>query len=143
MKLILRQESRLQNAIEIFVALLFGGVGYYGLEILFRGHSHPSMALCGAVCFFFIDRLNAAYPRLLLPLKALFSCFFITAVELLAGCILNLWCGLEIWNYNELPLNFWGQICLPFCVVWFLLCFPVCLLNRLMRYALFYDYGRG
>lgn len=119
--------------------LLTGGVLYCALEMLFRGHTHISMAVCGALCFLLIYRLNEEKPRLLLPLRALLSASLITGVEFLAGCILNLWLRLGVWDYSSMPYQFLGQICLPFFCLWFLLAFPACLLCTLIRRGVFYE----
>ena len=44
----------------------------------------------------------------------------ILAVEFVSGCIVNLLFGLNCWNYNNYPYNVFGQICLPFGILWFL-----------------------
>ena len=46
---------------------------------------------------------------------------FVTAMELVVGVPLNLFMGLNIWDYSQVPFNFLGQICLPFTVLWFFL----------------------
>ena len=135
--LILRKNSA-QKVTELLLLLLTGGVVYYGLEVWFRGWSHWSMAVCGAVCFLAIYRMNEAFPRLLLPVRALAGSAIITAAEFITGCIVNLWLGLDVWDYSDLPCQFLGQICLPFSVLWFLLCIPVCGISRLIRRTVFY-----
>lgn len=122
---------------ELFFLFLSGGVLYYGLEILWRGYSHWTMALGGAVCFFLIYRINEHLRFLSLPLRALLGAASITATEFLIGCICNLWLGWKIWDYSGLPYHILGQICLPFSLLWFLLCFPVCGLCRLIRRKVF------
>ena len=125
---------------ELPLLLLIGGVLYCALEILFRGHTHISMALCGAICFLLIYRLNQEKPRLLLPIRALLAAALITGVEFLAGCILNLWLGLGVWDYSDLPYQILGQICLPFFILWFLLGIPACLLcTAIRRYVCYED----
>lgn len=124
---------------ELPLLLLTGGVLYCTLEILFRGYTHISMALCGAVCFLLIYRLNQEKPHLLLPIRALLSAAIITGVEFVAGCILNLWLDLGIWDYSDLPYHVLGQICLPFFILWFLLGIPACLLCTLIRKYIFYE----
>ncbi|MBQ2734431.1 MAG: hypothetical protein IJF33_01225 [Clostridia bacterium] len=126
-----------QKVTEAVFVCLFGGVIYYGIEVIWKGTSHWSMALCGALCFWFLYRMNRLHFRLPLPLRALAGTLFITAVELIAGCILNVGLGWDIWNYSELPLNFLGQICLPFSVLWFLLCFPCAFISYLIRRVVF------
>lgn len=123
--------------LELPLLLLCGGVGYYGIETLFRGYSHWSMAICGAICFLGIYRINERWLFLPLWVRATICAGLITSVELAAGCILNLWLGLGVWNYSEVPLNLWGQICLPFFVLWFLLSLGAAGLCRLIRKQIF------
>lgn len=130
-------QSPFQKPLEASFALLFGGVCYYGLEVLWRGWSHPAMALCGAICFLFIYQLNQRYPRLSLLSRTLAGALFITVMELIFGCILNLQLGLNIWDYSDMPYNLLGQICLSYSAVWFLLCFPACGICRLIRRKVF------
>ena len=131
------RENPFQKPVEASLVLLCGGVLYYMLELLWRGRSHWSMALCGGLCFWFLYRMNRAYPRVPLPLRALGGALIITAVELIAGCILNLGLGLAVWDYSDMPLHFLGQICLPFSIIWFLLCFPISGLAYLIRRTVF------
>ena len=50
---------------------------------------------------------------------------FYTAAELAAGLVLNIWLGLDIWDYSALPCNLMGQICVRFTALWCLLAGPV------------------
>ena len=45
----------------------------------------------------------------------------ITLYEFIAGTILNIVLGLNVWDYSNLPLNILGQICLPFSIIWYFL----------------------
>ena len=111
-----------------FVLLfVIGAVGYYSLEVLFRGFSHWSMALCGGLCLCLIYLANRRLAHRPLLLRALTGALIITAVEFAAGCILNLYLHWGIWDYSHLPLNLWGQITPVFSGLWFLLCIPVCI----------------
>ena len=89
-----------------------GGSAYVGLEVLFRGRSHGSMFLAGGSCFLLLGRLRT----LPLPLQALAGSGIITAVELATGLVFNR--DHRVWDYRDLPLNFRGQICLPFSLLW-------------------------
>jgi len=104
--------------------LLFfiGGVGYMALEWLWRGWSHSSMFLAGGLCFLLLGKLNATRPRLPLPLRGLTGAGIITMVELLAGLVFNRDYG--VWDYRGLPMNYHGQICLRFFLLWILLSLP-------------------
>lgn len=42
----------------------------------------------------------------------------ITGVELVFGLIFNRALGMGVWDYSRVPLNLWGQICLPFTLIW-------------------------
>lgn len=93
-----------------------GGLSYVGLELLWRGRSHGSMFLAGGCCFLLLGKLNRVQPRLPLPARALAGAGIITSVELLAGLLFNRSYG--VWDYRQMPLNFHGQICLPFSLIW-------------------------
>ncbi len=93
-----------------------GGWGYVGLEMLWRGRSHYSMLLAGGVCFLLLGQLQARYPRLPTILKGAAGAAVITAVELAAGLLFNR--GYQVWDYRQMPLQFLGQICLPFTLLW-------------------------
>ena len=125
----------------LFFALLFGvgAVGYFLIEILFRGFSHWTMAICGGICLCLIYLANQRLAGHSLVLRALCGALIITAVEFAAGCLLNLYLGWEIWNYSMLPLNLFGQISALFSGLWFLLSIPVCIACSLLdRIALHY-----
>jgi len=38
--------------------------------------------------------------------------------------IFNILLEKNVWDYSHIPLNFLGQICLPFSGAWFMLYFP-------------------
>lgn len=96
---------------------LIGGSSYVGLELLWRGRSHVSMFLAGGLCFLLLGQLGRCKPRLSLPLRGAMGAMVITSVELLAGLLFNR--DYSVWDYRTLPLNFHGQVCLPFTLLWF------------------------
>ena len=93
-----------------------GGGAYVGLELLWRGRSHWTMFLLGGGCFLAIGQLGRQRPRRSLPLRAVLGSGICTAGELVTGLVFNR--GYEIWDYRALPLNYRGQICLPFTLLW-------------------------
>ena len=103
--------------------LLFylGGMAYAGLELLWRGRTHGSMFLLGGGCFLMLGKIR----RFSLPLsvKMLLGTVGITTGELLTGMAVNR--DYSVWDYRSLPLNFMGQICLRYSLLWI----PVCLLG--------------
>ena len=66
----------------VFAALL-GGIGYPMLEILYRGRTHKSMALAGALALPYL-RWCARFP-ISRPLRALAGALGITALEAFIG----------------------------------------------------------
>lgn len=55
--------------------------------------------------------------------KCLFGAVIITAVEFIFGIIFNILLDMNVWNYENVPFNILGQICLPYSILWFGLCF--------------------
>ena len=51
-----------------------------------------------------------------MPLQALAGAGNITGVELLAGMLANK--EYTVWDYRHMPMNYRGQICLPFTLLW-------------------------
>ncbi|MEG2769330.1 MAG: hypothetical protein RR902_00765 [Oscillospiraceae bacterium] len=109
---------------------LIGAVGYPLIEVLWRGFTHPSMAIVGGVCLVLIGELSRNLPHVSLFLKCTLGAFLITGIEFLAGVVFNIILGENVWNYNMEPFNFLGQICLMYTSLWFLLCIPLFALPR-------------
>jgi len=118
---------------------LFGGLAYYHIEVLWRGHSHMAMAVVGGLCFVLIGLINESLLHRGMPLvsQMTIAAGIITFVELVAGLILNRWLGLAIWDYSNLPLNLWGQICPQFFGVWWMLSLIGITLDDYIRYWFF------
>lgn len=123
-----------------FCVYVFGGLSYGILELLWRSETHISMFFVGGLCFLTIEiieryRLFGGSIILQAPLCAL----CITAVELLSGLLVNRTMHLEVWDYSSLPLNLWGQICLPFSALWLCVSFPAEIAARGIRKYIFGD----
>lgn len=117
---------------------LWGGFLYFSIEILWRGYSHPSMFFVGGLCFYLVGEINNVFPWSLgLLWQSLMGAAIITATELISGLILNVWLGLGVWDYSDLPLNFLGQICLPFSVMWIALAGVAICFDDYLRWRLF------
>ncbi|NLL45437.1 MAG: hypothetical protein GX250_01335 [Clostridiales bacterium] len=99
-----------------------GGSTYGAIELLFRGFTHWSMLLAGGVCFCLMYKISG------MPIKRwrkwLLGAVVITTVEFVAGAIVNIWLRWGVWDYSGHPLNLFGQVCLLFTLLWFLLCIP-------------------
>ena len=88
---------------------LLGAFVYSLLEIVCRGYTHWTMTLTGGTAAVGLYLLHAAAP----PKTLLLQC--------LCGALVMGW---NVWDYSSMPLNLYGQICLPFSGLWFLLCIP-------------------
>ena len=95
---------------------LTGGSTYVGMELLWRGRSHSSMFLAGGLCLLLIGHLEQVEPKLPLPLRILTGAGIITMTELGLGLAFNR--DFSVWDYRDMPGNYLGQICLPFCLAW-------------------------
>ncbi|MEG1504729.1 MAG: hypothetical protein RR369_00105 [Lachnospiraceae bacterium] len=100
-----------------------GGCIYYGVECLFRGFSHWTMFLLGGVCFFFCT-FQGIWLKWSDPFwKQLLRCMiFVTACEFITGIIVNKWLCWQVWDYTDLPFQLFGQICIPFMLIFSGLC---------------------
>ena len=94
----------------------FGGGLYGALELLWRGRTHWSMLVTGGLCFVMIGQLGKVTPPLSLLPRTLAGAGIITMLELCCGMIVNR--SYTIWDYRQMPMNFHGQICLPFTLLW-------------------------
>ena len=98
------------------------------------------MFFAGGVCFLLLGWLKTTFPRLKLPLRGIVGAFMITMVELTTGLLFNR--NYRVWDYRHLPLNFRGQICLPFFLLWIPLSLGAMGLYRLINSALGLPKGR-
>lgn len=106
------------------VLFYLGGAAYMTLEFIWRGRSHGSMFLLGGCCFLMLGRLRkTALP---LPVQTLLGATGITGLELLTGLSVNR--DYTIWDYRQMPLQYRGQICLPYSLLWV----PVSLMGMLL-----------
>ena len=113
----------MKKLLKIIAVGTFGAVCYGCIEVIKRGFSHISMGLLAAVSMIVIHELNGEHRsgRMMLIYALIISMLFITSGELLTGEILNRHLGMKIWNYQRLPLNFDGQICLRYSLAWLML----------------------
>ena len=107
-----------------------GGLGYVGIEMLWRGRSHWSMFLVGGVCFVLMGGIHTALSHRPLLLRCGVCAAAVTAVELASGCILNRWLGLGVWDYSGAWGNILGQVCLGYSLLWLLLSVAACPLYK-------------
>jgi uncharacterized membrane protein len=103
-----------------------GGMCYAGLELLWRGFSHGSMFVLGGICFVLVGNLKRLRPGKKLPARVTEAALIITLLELGCGLLVNR--SYRVWDYRNMPLNVFGQICLPFTLLWIPVSFVAMLL---------------
>ena len=95
-----------------------GGVGYGLLEILWRGRTHWSMLLAGGICSVLFSQIAQRFRRRSRLYKAALCAVGVTAVELVFGVVFNMILKMKVWDYSRVPLNFLGQICPLYTLLW-------------------------
>ncbi|MCD7730722.1 MAG: putative ABC transporter permease [Oscillospiraceae bacterium] len=126
----MRAAKRIREDIMLF---LFGGILYSLIEICFRGFTHWTMTVTGGLCFMIIYRHYEGNPNESMLSKCLYGMFVITAFEFAVGCAVNLMFRWNVWDYSALPFNLFGQVCLLFSALWFLLSVPIVWLCAVFR----------
>lgn len=103
------------------IFFILGGIGYGIIELLWRGRTHWSMLLAGGLCFMIFSLVADKFRNRSLLLKAVLCAVAVTAVELVFGIIFNIMFKMHVWDYSGVPLNFLGQICPRYTLLWGLL----------------------
>lgn len=126
------------HAFKALVLFLCGGSMYAVIELLWRGHTHWTMAIIGGLCFLLVGGINNILPcSIPLLLQAFLGGLIVTLVEFASGLMLNVWLGLELWDYSGMPGNFLGQICPQFTLAWCGLSFVAIIADDYLRHWLF------
>ena len=128
-----------QSKIKKYEFLFFVGATIYVIiEKLYRGYSHWTMFLLGGICFIALGLINEVIPwDMSLLLQMFIGGAIITVLELITGCVVNLWFGWNVWDYSELPFNLWGQISLFSSIVWVGLSLVGIVLDDFIRWKFF------
>lgn len=107
----------------------WGGTVYFFMEVIYKSmKGRPesiswTMLMLAIVLCIPLERAGSELPwECSLWLQALIAMLLITLTELASGLVLNVLLGLSIWDYSNVPFNLYGQICLPFCVLWYFVC---------------------
>lgn len=134
--------TRWGKAVLSMLLWTWGGTVYFLLEVAYKtATGHPeriswTMLVLAILLCVPVERCGEQLPwECPLWLQALSCAALVTVTELAAGLILNVWLGLNVWDYSALPLNFLGQICLPFALAWCGLCLLFIPAFDWMRYS--------
>ena len=125
-----KSNYQLSNFLLSWLLWTWGGTLYFFMEVVYKtaiGHQDQiswTMIIVAFILCIPLERFGDELPwEMPMVLQCLISCVAITVTELIAGLVLNVWLGLNVWDYSELPFNFMGQICLQFSALWFVLSF--------------------
>ena len=108
---------------EYLVLWAIGGCIYYGIEMIFRGFSHWSMFILGGLCMQFFTWQGQITDWKDSLFRQILRCtIFVVSMEFVTGIIVNQWYHMNVWDYSSMPFQLFGQICLPFALIFSGLC---------------------
>lgn len=116
---------------ELLFIFLLGALIYSLIEIIFRGYTHWTMTILGGISGAVLYCISADKQPLVF--KAISGALMITALEMVTGVIDNIILRWSVWDYSRVPFNLFGQICLPFSILWFFISFPAIFFCRFVR----------
>ena len=128
--------ARLKKSLMEYLTMFFiGGLFYYLTEVIVRGYSHFTMLIAGGLIFILIGLENQRIRwEWALTSQMLLSCITITICEFICGLIVNVWLGMDVWDYSVKPYNLMGQICLLNSVLWFFYSLIAIVVDDYLRY---------
>ena len=133
-------QRNMLDFMKFFTVFTAGGFVYGIIEILARGFTHISMGILGGAAMCLIHLMNTQYRTpVRIFIMLLISSLFITICELITGEIVNVKMGLNVWDYSMMPMNYDGQICLPFTLIWFALSSVGIMFDDFIRIRFFYE----
>lgn len=105
--------------IRLTVLFLTGFCAYITIEVCYRGYSYPLMGLCGGLILIILDGINQKLSwDIDILLQGIIGSVIVTSVELIVGSICVI-CNFELmWDYSNVPFNYYGIICLPYSLIW-------------------------
>ncbi len=118
---------------EYAIVYTIGGVGYTIIEILWRGYTHWTMAMTGGMCLTLIYMNEAFHNHAPLWKRCLVGSLIISLSELAVGFVVNILLGWKVWDYSNQLFNLFGQVCVLYSALWYLLCIPAAGLCTFLR----------
>lgn len=107
------------------ILFAIGGAAYGAIEILWRGYTHWSMILTGGTCFAALYKILISAVSCSITVKCCIGSAVITWFEFISGFLFNHCLKLNVWDYSDHRLNFCGQVCAMYSLLWALLTVPV------------------
>lgn len=130
------KKSTMKKVMNYLGVSIAGGLLYMALEIIFRGRTHWTMIIAGGLCAMLLY-LIAVKTQEKIWKKWIMGGLCITTVEFLAGIIVNILLGWNVWSYADEWANLCGQICAIFTLLWFLLSIPGIWLMQVLSRRIF------
>lgn len=127
---------------EYLFLFVLGGCSYGALEILYRGQTHYTMLLAGGVCMVLIFILDSKLHEKMWKMMIMGGAV-ITTVEFLTGIIVNMVFNMNVWSYDGLAYNLFGQICPAYTLIWMALTLPAVFICRGVDRFIFKGCGYG
>lgn len=118
---------------EELLVFFIGASGYGLLEIIWRGYTHWTMLVVGGICYLALYKMFGYLKNTPAVVKGLIGGLVITTAELVAGMILNVRLGMNVWDYSNLPFNLYGQICLIYSFLWAVLSMPLIYVSKKVK----------
>ena len=128
----------LKRVIKYTVLFIAFSALYVWIEIMFRNRSDRSMLALSGVLGVTLGLLNniISWSMGLVQQGLIGGVLIVTPMEYFVGKFLVNQ-DLSIWNYNNMPWNIDGQICLPFTLIWCIISVIVVVLDDYLRYFIF------
>lgn len=121
------------------IFVIFGTL-YFIIETIWKGHlTHWSMFVLAGIIGTLIGGMNEYIPwEMPFWEQCLGGAALATLFEGCAGIVLNIVLNLHIWDYSNMPFQFFfGQCCLPFCAAWLVLAALCILIDDWVRWRFF------
>lgn len=133
----------MKNVSKNIVLFSIGGAIYLMIEVIWRylmnrPDTHWTMFIVGGLAFLIIGSINEYFTwEIPIWLQSIIGTIAVTVLEFISGCVLNIWLGLNIWDYSNVPLNLFGQICVTFMGAWIILVTIAIIVDDYFRWLIY------
>ena len=138
----------MSRVLKVLTIWFLMGMVYFVIEGIWRipkgGDANISMLFVGGLCGLLIGSINQIPKFYNMPVfkQSLIGTGIVLVIEYIAGYILNIKMGLDIWDYSDMFFNINGQICLEFGLIWLLIMPAAIWLEDFIRFK-FWNEGTG
>lgn len=138
----------MSRVLKVLTIWFLMGMVYFVIEGIWRipkgGDANISMLFVGGLCGLLIGSINQIpkFYNMSVFKQSLIGTGIVLVIEYIAGYILNIKMGLDIWDYSDMFFNINGQICLEFGLIWLLIMPAAIWLEDFIRFK-FWNEGVG